>query len=789
MLVNNFPKLDTDLSAASFPSPYDVLVSAIIRGVTSNIHMEKNISRVSDLVMLESDFVRKLPGIGKKKVSLFETLKDIYTSEPDQEQVKEEGCEGSIIDAVLDEVFFYNEYDKLIKRVKNNLEEFSKDGYQINTLRDLVELSSTELMSVRGMGRTYVNLHNKLREFIGIKGCRCSSSVLGGYYDHEIIVSSLDSFEQKFIKRYFDYDLTVGELFGVNTRQQKYKRGFGKSSPIALYNIQEKIRVEINKIESGEINLDLCESRLVMPSSDLVLSFEQLEDILLVDIDAYLDTLDDKSQYIFQSRWGFFEDKASLQVLGDTYELTRERVRQLESHLNNGLVHFIRISSRHINGIIIDSVSYDLRNKMMDLYDCFVEEKDFFKFIGYISGVNNIIDRVYPDVGLNVLDTMFAENGVQCDHAGIISYLDRFIGVDEYDYNSIIHYLKNKGVIELKENIVTPLNLPKREAAAAVLYDHPRGLPWLDLAKIVNSLKISKSKFYEDRTMSTTLTGSEFIYLSGKGVLCHTRHIDYSQIDIDKIFDSLLVYYSNVGKDHFHLNQVYQMDSFLQSLDYYQLRYIVISRGSEYGFYFYGKSSVDTVSVNEDKKSVTQEDVIVDALNQSKKLMTKAEIASLLKSNSIGHATFYLDKMSSSNMVVQPENMLYTTPDIAYDGIDLERVRFEIYEIIKNERKLVHFSFFGAILNKKLSTSYSDQFFFSIAKYYSNLGEWYRSGSLFSLYEVSYSSLADLIRINCNSDISISKNVTKVTDLVSIDAETVRNSIYSYRVYNSKVST
>lgn len=169
--------------------------------------------------------------------------------------------------------------------------------------------------------------------------------------------------------------------------------------------------------------------------------------------------------------------------------------------------------------------------------------------------------------------------------------------------------------------------------------------------------------------------------------------------------------------------------------------------------------------------------------------MTKAEIASLLKSNSIGHATFYLDKMSSSNMVVQPENMLYTTPDIAYDGIDLERVRFEIYEIIKNERKLVHFSFFGAILNKKLSTSYSDQFFFSIAKYYSNLGEWYRSGSLFSLYEVSYSSLADLIRINCNSDISISKNVTKVTDLVSIDAETVRNSIYSYRVYNSKVST
>ena len=93
-----------------------------------------------------------------------------------------------------------------------------------------------------------------------------------------------------------------------------------------------------------------------MPSSDLVLSFEQLEDILLVDIDAYLDTLDDKSQYIFQSRWGFFEDKASLQVLGDTYELTRERVRQLESHLNNGLVHFIRISSRHINGIIIDSV-------------------------------------------------------------------------------------------------------------------------------------------------------------------------------------------------------------------------------------------------------------------------------------------------------------------------------------------------------------------------------------------------------------------------------------------------
>ncbi|MDM4957770.1 hypothetical protein QT333_02155 [Escherichia coli] len=50
-------------------------------------------------------------------------------------------------------------------------------------------------------------------------------------------------------------------------------------------------------------------------------------------------------------------------------------------------------------------------------------------------------------------------------------------------------------------------------------------------------------------------------------------------------------------------------------------------------------------------KNITQKDVIVEAMNNSDKPLTKPEIANLLKSKSLAHASFYLDDLLSGEVL------------------------------------------------------------------------------------------------------------------------------------------
>ena len=119
--------------------------------------------------------------------------------------------------------------------------------------------------------------------------------------------------------------------------------------------------------------------------------------------------------------------------------------------------------------------------------------------------------------------------------------------------------------------------------------------------------------------------------------------------------------------------------------------------GEEYGFYFNGKSQTDTVGLEATFKNITQKEVILQAMQDKKKPMTKAEIASLLKSNSLSHASFYLDKMIKGEQVVQVDRMLYTTPELAYKDIDIQKYIDGIQNILLEEQSQSTHHFQGGI--------------------------------------------------------------------------------------------
>ena len=62
---------------------------------------------------------------------------------------------------------------------------------------------------------------------------------------------------------------------------------------------------------------------------------EKIEKILLEDVDNFFDRIEDDEVDIAQKRWGFVEDKQTLEQIASNFDVTRERIRQKESKINN----------------------------------------------------------------------------------------------------------------------------------------------------------------------------------------------------------------------------------------------------------------------------------------------------------------------------------------------------------------------------------------------------------------------------------------------------------------------
>ena len=77
----------------------------------------------------------------------------------------------------------------------------------------------------------------------------------------------------------------------------------------------------------------------------------KLEELIIEDIDYILSLLNDRSVIFFKGRYGYKENYKTLEELGKKFQITRERVRQLEKNINltlpklgkinkNTLIHF-----------------------------------------------------------------------------------------------------------------------------------------------------------------------------------------------------------------------------------------------------------------------------------------------------------------------------------------------------------------------------------------------------------------------------------------------------------------
>lgn len=685
---------------------------------------------------------------------------------------------------------------KLFKRLKNA----SMNNYHFKvgeTLQDVVDLTVNEVKNLNGVGISYVETFKELKEAVNKHNINCQELIDANKKDFDL--SGIDTsnysismygVEERFLKPLEKYNRhfnllslrpSIDDVLKFERDELFALPSFGSTVVDKLLEFKSIIVSEIRAIEQGEIDYMALQSKVIFPHVMDDISLREVEEILLNDIEHFLDKLNDDEVDIAYRRWGFVEEKETLGDLGIRFQLTRERIRQIETMINKKFISNLRVTPESLWVLLKPHMHPCLKDKIPDLFDCFSSERCFYEFMEIVLQKEKLFEYVYPEIDKDILNDCFAEKGAPLHIQDAISIIEESNCSHIESIRNAIFNLQKQGILSVEGDYLWPKSLSKSQASACVLVNHPKGLPWIDIAKLANKQGFSKYDIYNDRLDHEAFNNKHYIYLAGKGFYKHTCFINSGVISLDRVFSELKKYIENTMRGVFHLNECYQFSEYLKKFNYYEIRHFVKHFGEDYGFYFYGRSQTDSVSVNKEFKNITQKDVIIESMNKRKKPLTKPEVASLLKSKSLGHASFYLDELMEKGSVVQVDYQLYTTPLQAYRKIDLNVYLNAMQNVLQKFDKPIETSIFQQKLNPLLLVSYSKFFYASIARCYATDRGWYRAHGLYSIKPIKYNNITDALNKLCKIDDPIEVSIEYLQEHIAINRENAKRYIHNWR--------
>ncbi len=573
----------------------------------------------------------------------------------------------------------------------------------------------------------------------------------------------------------------VESIFNLNNTENQNLLGV-KALEVLEY-LKVKTLLELEKIKNKEVNFALTRRNYLISSQVNFYEFSEIESALIEDVEDFIFTLDDIHQDVALSRWGFNHDYETLEAISVRYKLTRERIRQLEADINSMVTNFLRIHAKVLWQHIRERMADDLTELLPNFLMCFDSANSFYSFIELCCKVESgsLIKIAQPVVSPKLLNSFFCSVPSPVSYDAVVKELVSSFGYSTSLARNTLRELNKLGSIKITSRGVYPDKLNKKEAVAHALIGHPSGLPWKDISKIVNHGHYCSTKLNEDRLVHDYFCNSEYIYSCGRGTYRHLMYLDMSKIDIGDLMKELLEYFRENATGRLHLHDYYYRSKLSSIVEYFTLRYIVRAFGHEYGIYFDGKSGVDSLSLDPDMPRVTQKEVILLALNKAKGVMTKQEIAEMLRSKSLKHATFYLNQMIETGEIVRIDYMTYTVPDKAFKDVNIEKIMSIVERIVNSTNLLVEGDVFRLELNRELDLSYSKYFYLALISINLEKYGWYKSHNLISKNQIPYSGLLDVYRKNWNFSLTEEENVTNIRDLVLMTDITAENILNNWK--------
>jgi hypothetical protein len=772
----------TPLSNLWLPDQYNKLIKRI-----KNINSEAqglNIETIGDIIALEPNQLSSYKGIGNHYIeTLIEFKKELpcFLNKQDHHSVFIENVFTSPDISYDDEtpiaqLALSPKYRKLIKKI-------SAVMAHVETVQDIIDIDVASFSKLPYIGKSYIDLLISLKNAFEPTD-KPNSNV--EKIDKEVlphITLSTDQLEtplnqlvlspeyQKLIKKIsttIDNVNTVQDILNINPA------AFSKLTAVGTKSVGQLIELQ----KSLPSFLEAQTQKSALFKDNYSIEFNDIDNILIEDVENYLWTLNEMKMDIALSRLGFNHQHETLEEVASRYNVTRERIRQLEKPINANLALHLTIKPKVLWANFREKMTEDLTVLLPNLAKCFTTENLFYAFIELCCQVESgsIREIIFTNINTKIFNSLFCNTPSPIAQEIIINELMSSYGYSKASAINGIKQLEKINKIEITEQGIYPKKLGMKEAVAHALSFHPSGLPWKDIARIVNKKGYSSTQM--DETRSTHgFNDSEYIYQCAKGTYRNLIFLDLEMFDIPEIMQHLLNYFKQNQILALHLHDYYyQSKGSRTEVEYFTLRHIIREYGEEYGLYFNGKSGSDSISLDSNLKRITQADVILKVLNESKTALTKQEIAERLRSKSTHHATFYIKNLMEEGKVVRVDQLVYTTPEKVFKALDIQAIMQVIKDIMGISDTIVEADVFREYVNMELNLSYSKYIYAALVRTQIKELAWYRNGHLFSKKPIPYNSLIDVCKQLCNPELSntqnakIIQNAVWLTDAVAADA-------------------
>lgn len=719
--------LDTTECAAT-PLPDDLAPSdlKVIKRIRNSTRSEVN--SVEDLLSIDVGAFARLPGNGRLYVERLRDLKRRLGGSNENSNIRTAAATDVADDRAddwpVDSLMLSAAEEKLLKRVRNS-------GFSaLRTVREALEVRPEELADVQGVGETYVRrlieFQARLRDDLEVSD---ESEISLGNAEKRLLRKILaDEFtlnrgflsesEQKALSKVTRCETgekralpSANRVLEIGEDATGKPKGIGTQTIRVLRELAPRIRAGLLE-QAREDRGDIPPPRLIVCNKSRILTIEDVEEIVGEDLDTALEAASPTIRDVVKDVWGYERKKKTLEEAGEELDVTRERTRQYKEGFVRQLPDYLRVHPSVLWANLKPHLEADLALLMPNLRAKFSRDREFIELLEYCSGVESgtittLQLRSSPDV--SVLDDLFCSEPSPYSFETICSALMK----KGYRPLQVKHYVTD--MIQLKRMrqngaLFSPALLSKESAFAHALLDEPDGLHWKELAEKVNKRFLSRVELSYER-LDAALNTADNIFLCGRGTYRHTKFLALSEKDGLMLVRAAKQELERTGKRSESLQAVHQ--AVAPAIDYFEMRHYLRDYGEDQGLNFDGRSTADTVSLDEDFGQVSTDEYVLGILRDQAEVhgFTAYEVAAKLRSRSVSMARLVLSRLVQSGQVLSKTHGSYVARERCLEGLDPDAIVSEIVELLEADDGNTTLEDLCLDVNSEFGVRYTEDFY------------------------------------------------------------------------------
>lgn len=653
----------------------------------------------------------------------------------------------------------------LDKELKINiLKEWPLSTRTINSLNtnnvvylgDLIALDKSDFLKFRNFGKKSLDEINNLLKKKNYYGKKINNS---NWYD---IRQKLES-ENK-----------------IYTENQK-----GVSNK---YSFKKSLFKDFNYVREIYLN----ESKIFIPIES---EAKEVEKLIVQDVEQIILLLNDRMVTFFKGRYGYNENCKTLDELGKSFHITRERVRQLEKSLNQSLYKLGRIDKKSL-------INYFKKYEFISFHKLFPElDKKFTdtaRGIDEISGdkltyfIENFcgVDEKFfktPERILWRFDKQKLESIFQIVPSGVDKESFLEIIQDSYGYNkfvasSALEFMQNKKLIKIHDNKVYAIKINRSQEVINILLNYPDGLHWKEIAKIANN-SFTKNKWNMNRPggdYSLSPYRNKEIYLSERGTIKLFKFCPAIK-DKDAIIEFFINYLNEKNKKEVSLEiafkELLKYENF-KNLNFYDARAIIKNYGSERGIFHNGRSGTNTISFDKNVKRISLKDKILEIINSSDDEIHYKDIyEKLQKTDEDLPLDVHVSDLVNNGSIFKTSPGTFLNINSALKLCNKTKIEEKIEQLLKKYNFITP-GFIRQKLNENLGYSLSTTYYDTLVKIIAREKKWYYEANYLSNKLEKNEELSEYIQKRYNLGLTSIENFEELVKEIGITKINFNNVVY-----------